>query len=291
MKIFLIIIGAVGFLLLAVVLLTSVGSYQFNQAVNREVQAFYRDVENEHEIVTEADLAGLPAPVQTWLRKAQVLGKEKIVAARTEQDVQLRLDKDQPWMPARAEQYFRTEAPGFIWKVKSNAALLFHIAGRDKYQDGRGYMQIKLMSLFPVADASGPEIDQGALLRYLAESIWLPTVALNEYIRWEQIDALSAKATMDYMGVSASGIFTFNDQGEIVKFEAKRYGEFGGEYQLEPWVVEVSDYKEFGGFMIPSTGKITWQLETGDFEWYRVTVKEMEYNPEVNRAYDKQGSE
>ena len=60
---------------------------------------------------------------------------------------------------------------------------------------------------------------------------------------------------------------------------------------MEPWLVEVGDYKEFDGFVIPSTGKITWQLETGDFEWYRVTVKEMEYNQAVNRVYDKQGSE
>src|SRR5690554_4449110 len=272
------IIGIIVFLVFVVGLASLAGSYQFNQAVNREVQAFYQKVENNHKIVTGAEPAGLPDPVRVWLEKAQVLGKEMIVSAHTVQDVRLRLDKEKPWMPAQAEQYFRTGEPGFIWKVKIKAAPRVNIAGRDKYVDGQGNMQIKLMSLFSIADAGGPEIDQGTLLRYLAEMMWFPTAALHDYIRWEQIDASSAQATMDYRGVSASGIFTYNEQGEIVKFTAERYGEFDGEYRLEPWLVEVGDYKEFDGFMIPSTGKITWQLDTGDFEWYRFTVREMEYN-------------
>src|SRR5690554_1133387 len=272
------IIGIIVFLMFVVGLASLAGSYQFNQAVNREVQAFYQKVENNHKIVTGAEPAGLPDPVRVWLEKAQVLGKEMIVSAHTVQDVRLRLDKEKPWMPAQAEQYFRTGEPGFIWKAKIKAAPLFYIAGRDKYIDGHGNMLIKVMSLFPIADATGPEIDQGTLLRYLAEIIWFPTAALCDYINWEQIDATSAQATMDYQGVTASGIFTFDDQTGLIRFEAERYRESGGEYRLEPWLVEAGDFKEFGGFVLPSRGRIIWKPVTGDFEWYRVTVKEIEYN-------------
>ena len=277
-KILKVIVGIIVVVFLAVQVISLISSYQFNQTVAQEVSVFFQNVKNNHVIVTEADLAGLPELVQTWLKKAQVLGKEKIVSVRSEQDIKLRLAKDKPWMPAQAVQYYRTEEPGLIWKAKIKAAPFFHIAGRDKYLDGQGNMLIKLMSVFTVADGRGPEIDQGSLLRYLAEIMWFPTAALNEYLKWEPIDATSAKVTMDYKGVSASGILTFNEQGEIIRFEAERYGEFDGEYRLETWLAEVVDYKEFNGFVIPSTGKITWKLDTGDFEWYHFVVKEMEYN-------------
>lgn len=67
-------------------------------------------------------------------------------------------------------------------------------------------MLIRLFSIFPVAAASGKEMDQGALLRYLAEMQWFPSAALNRYIQWEEIDSFSAKATMSDQGVTASGV-------------------------------------------------------------------------------------
>ena len=47
------------------------------------------------------------------------------------------------------------------------------------------------------------------------------------------MDENTATATMSYKGMTASGVFTFNEKGEVVHFEAERYGEFDGEYSLE----------------------------------------------------------
>lgn len=76
-------------------------------------------------------------------------------------------------------------------------------------------MLIKILSLFTVADSKGKEIDQGSLLRYLAETMWFPTAALNEYLYWEEMDQYNAKVTMTYDEITASGIFTFNDIGQF----------------------------------------------------------------------------
>jgi hypothetical protein len=67
---------------------------------------------------------------------------------------------------AEAEQWFKTEEPGFIWVAKVKFAPGIHLAARDKYEDGRGQMIIKLLSLIPVSRAEGKEIDQGAMVRY-----------------------------------------------------------------------------------------------------------------------------
>ena len=103
-------------------------------------------------------------------------------------------------MSVQAEQYFTTENPGFIWKARIKVAPFIHIAGRDKYENEKGNMLIKLLSLFTVANSEGKEIDQGTMLRYLAEMAWFPTAVINDYITWEELDDHNAKATIDLWG-------------------------------------------------------------------------------------------
>ena len=89
-------------------------------------------------------------------------------------------------------------------------------------------------------------------------------------------------ATMAYGDVTASGIFTINDMGEIINFEAQRYGEFEGKYSLETWSIDVNEYKEFGGIMVPTVGSVTWKLDDGYFNWYNFELTEIEFNvPEM----------
>ncbi len=271
--------------IVVIIVLFIAGSYTakflFNQNVEKEVEEFFSKVENNGEIVTKADIAELPQNVQKWLKNSGVIGKEKITAVRLKQKADMRLEKDSSWMPVQAEQYFTLEEPGFIWKSNIKAAPLIHISGRDKYENGKGNMLIKVLSIFTVADSKGKETDQGSMLRYLAEMIWFPTAALNEYITWEEIDEYNVKATITYGGITASGVFTFNDKGEVINFEAERYGEFDGETRLETWSIPVRDYKEFEGIRIPTKGDVTWKLDTGDFNWFNFEITEVEYNKPV----------
>jgi len=273
------IVLVVSVVLVALFLVVSyTAKYVFNRRVENEIDELFSKVKNGNEIVTKDDMSGLPQNVIKWLEYAGVVGKERIVSAHVKQKAEMRLEEDQPWMSVEAEQYFTSDRPGFIWKANVKTAPLLHISGRDKYENGKGNMLIKLLSLFPVADSKGKEIDQGALLRFLAETMWFPTAALNEYLAWEEVDQYNARATMTYGEITAAGVFTFNDKGEIINFEAERYGEFDGEMRLETWSVPVRDHKEFGGIRIPTKGNVTWKLETGDFNWFNFEITEIEYN-------------
>lgn len=271
-------------LLLSVIvfaIITFIAKILFKQRVSEEITQFYEGIDKSSETVHPSDLEGLPQPVQKWLWQSHSVGKERVFATRIKQDITLRLKKDQAWLKGQVEQYFRIDDPGFIWCADIKMAPLFHISGKDQYINGHGYMLIKALSLFTVADGQGEEIDQGTLLRYLAEIMWSPSAALNNYIQWEEINDTSAKATMSYAGVTASGIFTFNEQGETLNFEAKRYGEFDGEYRLETWSCVIQEHQEFNGTIVPSQGDLIWKLDTGDFHWYHFELKELEYNKPV----------
>ncbi|HOR85465.1 MAG TPA: hypothetical protein PLL98_03155 [Bacillota bacterium] len=270
-------------ILVAVIFLMLTASYTanalFDQKVEKEVsKLFITDIESKKETVSKADLEGLPLCVQKWLESSQVVGKERIRTVRLKQEGLLRTKEGQPWMPTEAEQYFAINKPGFVWKARIKAAPLIYIMGRDKYYEGKGDMLIKLLSLITLVDAKGEELDQGALLRYLAEMIWFPSAALSDYIKWEEIDSNSAKATMSYGGIKASGVFLFNEKYEVVNFVAQRYMETNGQYSLETWSPIVKEYKDFNGIKVPSKAEVMWKLKTGDFKWYQFETTDIEYN-------------
>ena len=262
-----------------VIIISSIAGTLFNRTVSKEVKELLDNSGGKKEVVTKADLAGLPPCVQKWLENSQVVGKEKIKTVHLKPKALMRLEPGKPWMPVEAEQYFRVDQPGFIWQARVKMAPLFYLTGRDKYYKGKGQMLIKALSLVNIVNSSGKEIDQGSMLRYLAESIWFPTAALSEYIKWEEIDSHSARATMTYRGTTASGVFTFNEQGEPVKFAAKRYKETRGTYELTDWGGKNStEFREFNGIRIPAKGEVFWKLTTGDFNWYHWEITDIQYN-------------
>jgi hypothetical protein len=144
-------------------------------------------------------------------------------------------------------------------------------------------MQIKLFGLIPMVNASGPNIDQGSLLRYLAEMIWFPSAALEPYIRWEAIDELHARASLDVGEQTVSGIFTFNTSGEVISFEALRYYDRKGGASLETWHIDIdpNSYREFNGFRIPAKSAVSWKLKEGDFLWLKLEITDYHVNESI----------
>jgi len=146
------------------------------------------------------------------------------------------------------------------------------------YLEGKGNMYVKLPPFITIADASGYEMDQGSMLRYLGEIVLFPTAYLSEYIKWEPIDASSAGVTMDYMGLQCSAIACFNEKGEMLSFNAKRYREVKGKYSLDDWTVSMADYHDFSDIKIPTKCEITWKLKSGDFSSIKLEITEVLYD-------------
>ena len=139
-------------------------------------------------------------------------------------------------------------------------------------------MLIKALALVPVVNARGESIDRGSMSRYLAEMCWVPSAALNPYIRWEELGATEAKATMTYKGLSVSGVYRFNVDGDFLSFSGKRSMDNKGKVSIEDWYVPVSEWKEMDGIRIPVKGLVTWKLKSGDFDYFKWEVTEMAYN-------------
>jgi hypothetical protein len=272
--------GTVGNAIVIVGLIIGFGVWNFNSNARAELKSFLREQPSSQTIVTSGMIAGLPPVVQKWLLRANVVGKELTHTVHLKQKGAMRTTPGGSWMPVEAEQWFTVDRPGLFWVADVKAAPGIHLAGRDKYEHGRGHMLIKALSLFPVADAKGKEIDQGTMLRYMAEMAWFPSSALSPYLHWEQIDSARAKATMTYEGVTASGVFTFKPNGDMESFEAQRYYDRKGGPTLETWFIqnEPDGYREFEGIRIGARSSVTWKLKDGDFTWFTLEVTDFATN-------------
>lgn len=82
-------------------------------------------------------------------------------------------------------------------------------------------MQARLGGVLTVMDAEPcPELDEGELLRYLAEAPLYPTALLPAMnATWTPIDDHSARATLTVQGTTAALVFHFNERNGIAPVE------------------------------------------------------------------------
>jgi len=226
---------------------------------------------------TAACLEGLPEPVQRYFRLVLPEGQEEVRFVRLKQEGQIRTGEQQKWMPFSAKQYFTVTRPGFVWHARVRPAPGFWIEGLDQYRRGEGGMLIKLFSAVPVVNARGPEIDEGALHRYLLEAVWFPTALLpSERIRWEAAGEDAARVTITDGGLTLSATAHFNARGELTRWETMRYNAEAG--KRIKYTGHCSDYRRTGGMLIPRDVVVQWNFPDRDFTYFKGTVTEIEYD-------------
>lgn len=144
------------------------------------------------------------------------------------------------------------------------------------YIADKGRLVVSLFSLFNVVNAKGKQYDQGELLRWLGESILYPTNFLpSKRLNWSSIDAHTAKINYDYMGHSLFFKIVFNEIGEIIEMETKRYMD---KKNMETWVIKASSDRELNHVLIPTAFEVIWRLEKDDFSYAKFKIIEVEYN-------------
>jgi hypothetical protein len=272
--------GSLPNIIILIVSLLGWADYRFN----KDVTFYAREIINNSlpqkgETVSDSMLHHLPLPMQNYLRMAGVVGQPFIQNARIRQECRIKMTPDQSdWSSANALQYVSVDQSSFIWKVRMNMYPLIDITGRDMLLNGKGSMQIKILSLLPVVNAEGNQIDEGTLQRYMCETVWYPTAFLRPEFNWEAIDSLTVSAQYHLNGLKAKATFYFDREGKIKRMSALRYQGSGKDAVKKEWIIDIDDYDTFNKIMIPSKVSATWKGEVADWRWLEMEVKEVEYN-------------
>jgi hypothetical protein len=271
--------GAVVALLVAVL----AGLVWFWRETARRLDELRRPANTEREkVFTPDDLADLPAPVRAYFENTLQEGQSYIDTVRLKQNGKLRLgDTSSPWRRFTATQHVTVDPPGFFWDASISLVPFVSLRIRDLFRDGTGSAEVSLFGIVPVDRGEASlELNEGELVRYLAEAVWYPTALLpSEGVQWKPIDDRTAKATIDHGDVSASLAFRFNEEDEVTRvYTEERYRRVEGGFEPTPWSGYWHNYQRRDGIRIPMEGEVFWHLPDGDLEAWQGQLTEIDYD-------------
>lgn len=219
------------------------------------------------------DLAGLPAPVQRYFRAALTEGQPLVAAVSLAHTGTFDMGEDAAqWKPFTSTQRVVTRPPGFDWDARILVVPGVAVHVHDAYVAGAGMLRASVLGLVPVADLQGSgELAQGELMRYLAEAAWYPTALLpSQGVRWEPVDANSARATLADGGTWVSLVFRFGDDGLIDTVRADARGRTIANTVIPtPWMGRFWNYTVRDGMRIPLDGEVAWIMPEGPRPYWR----------------------
>jgi hypothetical protein len=152
------------------------------------------------------------------------------------------------------------------------------LEGLDTYSGGHGEMTIRALKFLKVAEERGAPMDVSALVTLLSEAPFLPSLFLAECTEWSQLDDERVEGRIRDHGITASGLFTFDEHGRFLKFYTE--DRYCAEFNMEqhPWSVEVLSYRDTGGFIYPAECTATWHLPEGDLKYFHGRIRDAKFN-------------
>lgn len=220
-----------------------------------------------------SQLDSLPAPVRRYLGLVLRRGQPMIAAVHLRHTGTFNLsDSSQRWVPFSSDQRVITRRPGFDWNARITVMPGISVRVHDAYIGGEGLLHAALLAMFPLVIQRGtPEVAEGELMRFLAESAWYPTVLLpGQGVHWEPRDDRSAVATVRDGRVSASLEFRFAMNGLLESVRAEKRGRVvAGATVPTPWVGRWSAWTWLNGVRVPTRGEVAWLLPSGPLPYWR----------------------
>lgn len=226
-------------------------------------------------------LDGLPPPVERYLRAALTEGHPLIRAVHISHAGTFNMREDgEAWKPFTSHQYVIIDRPGFVWdgRVRMFAGVTAHV--HDAYVGGAGLLDAALAGVIPVAHMEGSSaVDEGELMRFLAESAWYPTMLLpSDAVRWTAIDDVSARVALRDADLEVALTFGFGAGGLVTAVRAEARGRtVGGGIVPTPWEGRWSGYERRGGMLVPSAGEVAWIVDGRRRPYWRGRIISLEY--------------
>lgn len=229
---------------------------------------------------SERNITDLPPLIQQHLNNCGYARSEPVICCQmTWKNAELKFKPKGKWTPLECTQVNFVPQPARLVLMKARRGTWLNFCARDKYQDEKGSMLIRLFDKILISEDTGPKMDQAELVTILAETMVVPLYALQHYISWQTIDAHTVKGTIRDGNTVASGLFQFDERGLMHSFKTKdRFYTINGECRSVPWTASAERYICRGDVMFPSVFKATWHLPGDDHNYFRGEITRLEYN-------------
>lgn len=279
-KIFLV-IGLLYCLLLIVVGFFEMAYSKTRNELNLIKDSVFLNQKQNSEIFTREDISHLPYPVKKYFDYCGFLNKPKMYSMKAVfKDVKFLFDKGKTTLAIDYLQYNKVKEPARIAYIHSyKYGVPFE--GLDSYIGGKGSMKGVLAKIFTLFNQTGENMNKACLVTFLSECLLVPNAALQDYITWEEIDHLHAKAVINYFGMEVQGIFTFNEKGELISFTTNDREAISSDGKSEKvrWTAVLGEYEEKEGIKRPTRLQAIWHYDDGDLLYFDGKGVIIEYDP------------
>ena len=234
----------------------------------------------DNDVFTGKEFSCLPTVLQKYIQSCGYIGTPKMDYLKMEyHDVDFSQSKNGPVLNIDYTQYNFIQEPCRMAFIDSR---MFGIPfeGYDYYQNGAGGMKGMIAKAIPLFNQTGAAMDKSCLATFLAESLFAPAILLQDYITFEEISDFEVRATICYSGQTASGIFAFNEQYEMISFTTNDRAITGTDGSMEyiPWSALCNDYQLFpNGIKYPTKFQAVWNYPDEDFIYFDGIISKVSY--------------
>lgn len=237
------------------------------------------------DVVREEDLAALPAPLAGYLRRSGAVGEPRPHSVYVTFTGRIRSGADQPWMPFTARQVSTfTRSPTRLFLLHATRGGL-PVTVLHVYEHGRATMRGKLLSVAPVLDASGPEMDRGETVTVFNDMVVLaPAALLSAPVLWEPLSDRAVRGTFTNGSQVVSATLHFDARHALVDFvsdDRLRASSDGTAFTAQTWSTPVRTYGRFGGHRLPAEAAARWHAPApeGEFDYVELVFDGITYDP------------
>jgi hypothetical protein len=223
------------------------------------------------EVFTAELVAQLPEPAQRWLIHAIPVGTPLWTAAEITMRGRIKLGV---WRAFTAHQIL-TPGAGYIWAATARV-LGLPVSGFDRFSSGTGEMRWRMLGLFPVVTAVGPDVGRSAAGRLVSEIVLVPT-GFRAATWTPGRSADHVVGTRVFGGEQESVELWIGAAGEVKSVLVSRWGSPDGRpFGRYPFGCTVQAEHTFGGVRIPAEMSAGWWWGTdrqaeGEFFRARIT--------------------
>lgn len=262
----------------------SVGPVSFAAEWEQRTQTALAATAASDDVVTEADLARLPDPIARYVRRSGAVGLPRIRDFYAELHGRIRSGPSEPWMTFTGRQlntYGDTAQRLFYLDATMHGlpVTVFHV-----FDDQGASMRGKVLSLVPILDAAGPEMDRGETVTLLNDLVlFAPGALVDAPVQWRQLDSRRVRGTYSRGDQTVVADLVFGRDGDLVDFishDRSRASTDGSSFTRLPWNTPVTRYRKLGGRRAAVEGKGMWDAPApeGHFSYIELYVDDVAYN-------------
>jgi hypothetical protein len=215
--------------------------------------------------------------MQRYLRRVGSVGRPRVHNVRVVFDAQMRSSATSPWMKATAVQYEFFGPPARLFHMNASRGGV-PIDVLHEYVDGAATFQVRIASLIPMVNKSGPGITHDETVTLMNDVLVLaPAAVLDLPFSFESIDGRSVRAIFRNAGFEVTATLTFDAAGDLDGFTSadRAHDREGG---AAIWSTPISAYAEVNGIRVPTHGDANWIDATGEWTYGRFIIRSIAYN-------------